>query len=60
MKKVPIVVYENGKRKVIGEAVVHDSGAIEGTIDDDISLDGVLQAGMVFGASFGPFKEYKE
>lgn len=57
MRKVPLVCNKDGKRKKIGEAVIHDSGAIDGMITDEVTLDEVLSAGMVFGASLGPIKE---
>lgn len=57
MRKVPLVLYKGGKREQIGEAVVHDSGAIEGKINDEVTLDEVLNAGMVFGASLRPIEE---
>lgn len=65
MMKVPLVIYKDGKRTQIGEAVVHDSGAIEGMITEEVTLDGALKAGMAFGASLGAplaecLSDYKE
>lgn len=57
MKDVPLVIYENGERKVIGTAVVHDDGRVEGEITEEgIVLSEVLKSSMVFGASLGPFR----
>jgi hypothetical protein len=54
MKKVPLVMYEGGERRVIGEAVLYDDGKVEGQIKDEVNLPEALKSSLVFGASLGP------
>lgn len=49
MKKVPLVVYRDGKRDVIGEASVdEDSGDVQGTVYDEIELHEAVAKGFSF------------
>lgn len=58
MIDVPLVIYKNGERKVIGEAAVHEDGKIEvKKFEGGANLGDVLKTGMVFGTSLRPFIE---
>lgn len=50
MIKVPLVVYKNGVRHIVGEAVVHGDGYLEGKFSEGIELGEALNKGLVFGA----------
>ncbi len=56
MKKVPLVIYEDGKRKIVGSAVVEiGNGTIDilGAVDPAHAL--ALQEELLKGISIGPF-----
>ncbi len=56
MKKVPLVIYEKGKRKVVGEAVVEmGNGMIDilGTVD--FKYASALQEELLKGITIGSF-----
>lgn len=58
-KVLPLVIYDDqGKKRQVGDCVVDEDGLIEGALD--VTLSEALKAGMVFGASIGPFKVYNE
>jgi len=51
-KRVPLVIYRNGKREEIGSAYVEDSGIITGLINDaEVVKELGLPAGKFTGLS---------
>lgn len=54
-QKVPLVIYEKGVRKIIGEAFVHEDGKVDAEITSgDLTLAAALKGGFVIGTSLGP------
>lgn len=59
MTKVPLVIYTNGERKIIGEAAVDEkTGYLEGRISPEVDLEETIFNGFVFGSNLGTITNF--